>query len=764
MDTRAAGIEEGRPVPGEAAARPHRRGSMQSPSRFLQLTAELSWTIANASYDELPGAAQSALERLRAFFDLDRCAILRVLDPNGNLRLRCKAERPGSEPLPDAVEARSLFPWAFRQVALLRRPIALRDASDLPADAACDQESFRRWGTQSLLVLPILSNGKVDHIVSLATSRSRRRWPAYQVQRLHLLSERVVGALRRREQYELREATERFETLLTDLSSRFAGARWDQIDQHIDDSLQELLAFTGVDQCGFFTVHAEEGSSTLTHLASHEVTVPKGSTVPQRENMPWVWREAIELGRVVQFTTADDLPVEAVRDRQHMARVSVTSALYIPFAVDGVTRHALAVVMNNPPGRRWTARFVDRVQVLGWVFASALNRKSAVRAQLKAAEDLAATRRLAQSTLDALNEYVCVIDAHGTVVEASERWRRLGFDDPAAPENIPPGGSYLDACGFQQLTWHTAAAKLADGIRDVLAGRQEHFELEYSRAFPEGARHLRTLVRRFAVDGAVFAALSHTDITERHRTQQELDELRLSQWHSDRVMRTGVLVASLAHELSQPLAAILSNSQAALRFLAAGSVDTEELTEILTDIVDDDKRAARVIEALRRMLRRQEPERRPVDLCEVVRDMGQLLHSEFIRQHIQVDQECSHGSIAMVDRGQIQQVVLNLVMNAIEAMADVPNAQRRLSTRVFLSEPGEVRLEIGDSGPGFSEEQLAQPFQAFWTTKRRGTGLGLPICSSIVSSHGGHIHIEPNPEGGARVVVVLPAVRSEAPQ
>ena len=251
------------------------------------------------------------------------------------------------------------------------------------------------------------------------------------------------------------------------------------------------------------------------------------------------------------------------------------------------------------------------------------------------------------------------------------------------------------------------------------------------------------------------------EIRLRHRTQQELDELRLSQWHSDRVMRTGVLVASLAHELSQPLAAILSNSQAALRFLAAGPVDPQELREILDDIVEDDKRAARVIEALRRMLRRQEPERRPVDLCEVVRDMGQLLHSEFIRQHIQLDQECSHGSIAMVDRGQIQQVVLNLVMNAIEAMAAMPNAQRRLSTRVFLPEPDEVRLEISDSGPGFSDEQLASPFPAFWTTKRRGTGLGLAICSSIVSSHGGHIRMERNPEGGARVVVVLPSVRSE---
>jgi two-component system, LuxR family, sensor kinase FixL len=764
MAPRAAQVEEVMPIRGETAARPNRHGRMQSPSRFLQLTEELSRKIADASYAELPDAASSALNSLLEFFDLDRCAILRVVDTSGNLRLRCKAQREGSEPLPEMLEAGSTFPWAFQQVALQRRPLALRDVSDLPADAACDQQSFRRWGTLSLLVLPMLANGTVDHIVTLATSRRRRRWPSYQVQRLHLLSERIVGALRRREQYELREATERFESLLTDLSSRFAGARWDQIDQQIDHSLKELLAFTGVDECGFFTVQPDQGCSTLMYLATHTQAMVKDATVQQSKLVPWLWHEVVELGHVKSFAALEELPEHAAQDRKHFASVPVKSAVFIPYVVEGVTRYLLAVIVNHGANRAWSPRFIDRVQVLGSVFASALNRKYAVRSQLQAAQDLAATRRLAQSTLDALNEYVCVVDGHGVVVEASDRWRSLGKDDPAAPENVPVGGNYVSTCATLQAPWRNAAEALAAGIRAVLAGRQEQFELEYSRAFPDGPRQLQTLVRRFPVDEGIHAAISHVDITERHRTQQELDELRLSQWHSDRVMRTGVLVASLAHELSQPLAAILSNSQAAVRFLAAGPVDPQELTDILNDIVEDDKRAARVIEALRRMLRRQEPERRPVDLCEVVRDMGQLLHSEFIRQHIQLDQECSRGSVAMVDRGQIQQVVLNLVMNAIEAMAEVPNAQRKLSTRVFLSVPGEVQLEISDSGPGFSDEQLASPFQAFWTTKRRGTGLGLAICSSIVSSHGGHIRMERNPEGGARVVVVLPAVRSEASQ
>ena len=751
-------------MPAAAAGRaspPARRGGS---TQFLALTTELSWRLANATYEELPEAARSALASLLEFFDLDRCAILRVSDLTGTLQVRCKVERGGEDTLPARLEARNAFPWAFEQVIVRREPLVFSDVSDLPSEAVRDQESFRRWGTRSLVVLPIIANGQVDHIVSLAARRQRRTWPARQVQRLHLMSERIVGALRRREQFEVREASERFERLLTDLSSRFAGARWDQIDAEIDHSLQQLLAFTRVDQCGFFTVHADQGSSTLSYLASHAVTVPKGTTVEQSKVVPWLWREVIEDGRIVCFSDLQELPAEAQQDREHLARLPVTSAVYIPYAIDGVTRHLLAVVVNSGPARQWPARFAERLQVLGWVFASALNRKTIVRAQLQAREDLASTRRLVQSTLDALNEYVCVVDATGAVVESNDRWRSLARDDAAAPENVALGGNLAEAFASLHGPWRAQAQALARGIREVLAGGKEQFQLEYRRPFADGTRQLQTLVRRFIVDDAVYAAIAHTDISESHRTQQELDELRLSQWHSDRVMRTGVLVASLAHELSQPLAAILSNSQAALRFLAAGTADQQELTEILTDIVEDDKRAARVIEALRRMLRRQEPERRPVDLCEVVRDMGQLLHSEFIRQHIQLDQECSHGSLALVDRGQIQQVVLNLVMNAIEAMAQVPYEHRRLSIRVFLTQPGEVRLEVSDSGPGFSDEQLARPFEAFWTTKRRGTGLGLAICSSIVSSHGGRMRLERNPDGGGRVVVALPAVRGEHSQ
>ena len=758
MASRAMRVPEPLRAPRPAAAGPAPHARIRSSARFLKLTAELSWVLANASHAELTDAAHSALGSLLAFFDLDHCAILRVSDVTGSLHLRCEVGREGRSALPEVLEVRNAWPWAFDQVVIRRQPLAFSAVSDLPPHAVRDQESFHRWGTRSLLVLPVLANGRVDHIVTLAAVRRRRQWPAAQVQRLHLLSERVVGALRRWEQYEARESNERFERLLTDLSSRFAGARWDQIDQQIDHSLQQLLAFTGVDQCGFFTVHADQGCSQLTHLASHDVTVPKGTTMHHRELVPWLWGEVVERGRATCFSDPEELPPEAAQDKRYLASVRATSAVYIPYATDGLTRHLLAVVVNDRPGRPWTARFVDRVQVLGGVFASALNRKAAVHLQLQSAQDLAATRRLAQSTLDALNEYVCVVDAHGLVVEASDRWRSLGKDDPDAPENLPMGSNFVEACRMLQAPWRNRAEALAAGIEDVLAGRQEQFELEYSRSFTDGARQLQTLVRRFLVDGDVYAAISHIDISERHRTQQELDELRLSQWHSDRVMRTGVLVASLAHELSQPLAAILSNSQAALRFLAAGTADPKELAEILSDIVDDDKRAARVIEALRRMLRRQEPERRPLDLTEVVRDMDQLLHSEFIRQHIQLDQDCTHGSTAMVDRGQIQQVVLNLVMNAIEAMAEVPYEQRRLGIRVFSPEPGEVRLEVSDSGPGFSDEQLARPFEAFWTTKRRGTGLGLAICSSIVSSHGGHIRLERHPEGGAQVVVFLPAV------
>jgi C4-dicarboxylate-specific signal transduction histidine kinase len=234
--------------------------------------------------------------------------------------------------------------------------------------------------------------------------------------------------------------------------------------------------------------------------------------------------------------------------------------------------------------------------------------------------------------------------------------------------------------------------------------------------------------------------------------------------HADRVARTGTLTASLAHELNQPLAAILSNAQAALRFLAREKPDLGEIRDILTDIVRDDKRAGAVISGLRTMLRRQAPERVMVELAGTLREVLDLLHSELLTHRVEVATDFEAGSIVLADRAQLQQVVLNLITNAIQAMQGQPAEERRLTLSASRTGEGEVRIAVRDSGVGIPEDKLATVFDPFWTTKDQGMGLGLAVCRTIVESHGGAIWVEANPDRGVTFLFRLPAVPTEGPE
>jgi C4-dicarboxylate-specific signal transduction histidine kinase len=294
----------------------------------------------------------------------------------------------------------------------------------------------------------------------------------------------------------------------------------------------------------------------------------------------------------------------------------------------------------------------------------------------------------------------------------------------------------------------------------VLRGEAETFAMESARLLRGDVRWMHSRIRRLVVDGATYAAISHEDITGRRKSEQELQDLRASQWHSERITQTGVLIASIAHEISQPLTAILSNAQAGMRFIARNALDPQEMREILSDIIADNKRAAEIIESLRIMLRRQKTGRERVDLANVVHDVIRLLHSEFIRRQVTVERVCDPGCLVLANRAQAQQVALNLMVNGIEAMAAVPAGRRRLRVEVARTAQDKIRLAVRDSGVGIAPEALDKVFDAFWTTKSTGTGMGLTVCQSIIEAHGGRIWIERNDDAGCTFFVELPAAMS----
>jgi signal transduction histidine kinase len=248
------------------------------------------------------------------------------------------------------------------------------------------------------------------------------------------------------------------------------------------------------------------------------------------------------------------------------------------------------------------------------------------------------------------------------------------------------------------------------------------------------------------------------DVTARKTAEAEAELQRNEITHLMRVAALGELSGGIAHELSQPLAAILANAQAAQALVGTDRCDKEMITQILEDIVEEDRRAGQVIHRLRRLLKKGERQSVLLNLNELVRSTLGLLHSELLDRRITLKVDLQPElPLVSGDTVQLQQVLLNLMMNAMEAMSSTGPAARKLSIATQVKREGFVEVVLSDRGCGFTTEELRQLFQPFFTTKQHGVGLGLSICSTIITSHGGRLTIKNGEEGGATALISLPA-------
>jgi signal transduction histidine kinase len=227
--------------------------------------------------------------------------------------------------------------------------------------------------------------------------------------------------------------------------------------------------------------------------------------------------------------------------------------------------------------------------------------------------------------------------------------------------------------------------------------------------------------------------------------------------HLDRAATMGTLTAAIAHEINQPLAAILSNAQAALRILNDERSDFGQVREALHDIVSDDKRAGEVIRRLRMMFKKEELKNESLELNGVIKEIVDLLQSEVIIRNasIAMDLEASIPPI-YGDRIQIHQVILNLLVNALDAVRGQPAETREVRISTRIGDADSILVSVSDSGPGIDDHKLEAVFEAFYTTKTKGMGMGLPISRSIIEQHNGRIWASNNPEGGATFAFTLP--------
>ena len=280
------------------------------------------------------------------------------------------------------------------------------------------------------------------------------------------------------------------------------------------------------------------------------------------------------------------------------------------------------------------------------------------------------------------------------------------------------------------------------------------FDIEYRLSMPGGAlKHIHAVARAMPHEGGkrqFVGALM--DVTAAKLAEERLQRTQAELAYIARVITLGALTASIAHEVNQPLAAIVNKGEACLRWLARGTQLPGKVTETVNSMIGDGKRASEIVQRIRSLTMKTELEKAGLDLNEVIDEVIPLVRSEVAGHRVALQLALAPALPRVLgDRVQLQQVLINLMLNGVQAMATVNDRPRRLVIRSERTAPDQVRVAVQDSGVGIKPEDAERVFDAFFTTKPEGMGMGLSICRSIIEAHGGQLSVAPNSSGAGAV-------------
>ena len=377
-----------------------------------------------------------------------------------------------------------------------------------------------------------------------------------------------------------------------------------------------------------------------------------------------------------------------------------------------------------------------------------------VTALMRAQEELRESERSSRAAIDGIAGLVSVLAPNGELETANRQvfeyfgrsleWvKNWGTYDAVHPEDLP------DVVEFFKRA-------IASGIPFNHELRLRRFDGEY-RWFDNRGVPIRDDSGRIA---RWYILL--TDIEDRVRALARLEQMQSDFAHMNRVSMMGELVASLSHEITQPIATARNNARAALNFLDKQPPDLDEVREALHSIVGDADRAGDIVHRIRDQVKKAPPRKFGFDLNEAINEVIQLARSAVTQHGVSVQTRLGEGLFPVEgDRVQLQQVVLNLILNAVEALSTVGAGPRELLISTEQTRSGGVHVSVRDSGPGIDPDHVDRAFEAFYTTKSSGLGMGLSICRSIVDAHGGRLWAEANEPRGAAFQFTLPGAEKE---
>jgi two-component system, LuxR family, sensor kinase FixL len=382
------------------------------------------------------------------------------------------------------------------------------------------------------------------------------------------------------------------------------------------------------------------------------------------------------------------------------------------------------------------------------VMSSEMTRETLRAAQLF--DDIRKNQEWLDLAADSAGVGLWLWDFKTNIMWATERARML-YD--FSPDELISSEKFLSKLHPDDLDWVVHASERC-------AREGADFRYDYRIVLPDGSiRWLRVLAKVLLMPTGAPERMTGVsiDITGPKQMEQELQQKRNELTHVTRVSTMGQLASTLAHELNQPLGAILRNAEAAELFLQDPSPDFDELRAILADIRKDDQRAGAVIDRMRTMMRQREAERCRLDLNLITGDVISLVQSDADKRQVRLELDIDPVLPSVPgDRVQLQQVLINLLLNALDALEDnLP--ERRLVTVVARPAGAAVEVAVSDNGPGIAADKLLRVFEPFFSSKPNGLGMGLSISRGIIEAHGGRLWAKNNEAGGATFTITLPA-------
>jgi two-component system sensor kinase FixL len=462
------------------------------------------------------------------------------------------------------------------------------------------------------------------------------------------------------------------------------------------------------------------------------------------------------LNLVILIIFLVDATVTACRqgNRHHALPVGGSAVFFILFSTVQSLLRFYEIVRLPYVG---TVSFMGLVAVMGYELSSDTIHASELGRKLQESQaGLHEIEERMSLAVEAAGLGILIRDLAQNEIWATDKWRAL-----------------FGLTGAEPLEFDQILQRLhpedRDAVRLALEDATEgdgNYEGEYRVVLPSGeVRWIGTRGRiEFDGDGKPILGRSVSlDITDRKKAEQETQNLRQEIAHAGRVSMMGQLASALAHEINQPLGAILRNAEAAELFMQDESPDLEEVRAILADIRKDDQRAGNVIDRMRGLLKRQNLDKRPLDVNELVGEVAALVRFDVVARQIKLEVAVADNLPPVFgDLVHLQQVLLNLIVNGLDALDEVTQGDRRVSVTAALAGPKTVEIAVSDSGRGIPADKLAHIFDPFFTTKANGMGLGLPISRTIIEAHNGRLWAENRNEGGASFRFALPIAEKDA--